>query len=161
MRAPNKETSNIPFEGENTHDSRFIGDRILKRIALVAGLLLFAFLLGYMPAWLSARGYEYERNNLQREIRLDSMRQTLASAVINVNLNRFEEARVLSSQFFTNLREELDRADSAIKEQDRRKIEDMLVRRDEVITGLAKGNPEVGRTLSDWYFDLEKIHDFE
>lgn len=161
MRAPNKETSNIPFEGENTHDSRFIGDRILKRIALVAGLLLFAFLLGYMPAWLSARGYEYERNNLQREIRLDSMRQTLASAVINVNLNRFEEARVLSSQFFTNLREELDRADSAIKEQDRRKIENMLVRRDEVITGLAKGNPEVGRTLSDWYFDLEKIHDFE
>ena len=161
MRAPNKETSNIPFEGENTHDSRFIGDRILKRIALVAGLLLFAFLLGYMPAWLSARGYEYERNNLQREIRLDSMRRTLASAVINVNLNRFEEARVLSSQFFTNLREELDRADSAIKEQDRRKIENMLVRRDEVITGLAKGNPEVGRTLSDWYFDLEKIHDFE
>lgn len=129
----------------------------VKRISTVAYLMLLACLAGYVPGWLAARGHEFEINDLRRQTRLSSIRTFLAEATLNVNRGEFEEARRNSSDLFTNLQAELDREDSLFEAKDRSKLDDILSKRDEVITRLARGDKMTATLLSGWYFTTEDV----
>ena len=140
------------MRADRAPDSQMISENTLRRIAGVAGLMLFAFLVGYVPAWLSASGYEYERNVLENKARFHSIRHTLASAIIHADRGRFDEARSEASNFFTGLRAEYDNADTVFDSQARENIHKILAKRDEVITMLARGERAGADLLADWYF---------
>jgi hypothetical protein len=131
----------------------------IKRISTVAYLMLLACLAGYVPGWLAARGYEFEINDLRRQTQLNSIRTFLAEAALNVNRGEFEEARRNSSDFFTNLQAELDRDKPLFDAKDRGRLQDILARRDEVITNLARGDKATATILAGWYFTTDDFFD--
>ena len=129
----------------------------VKSIVTMAYLMLLACLAGYVPGWLAARGREFEINDLRSQTRVDSIRISLAEAALNANRGEFEEARRNSSDFFTNLQAELDREDPLFDTMGRSRLEDVLSKRDQLITQLARGDKSATILLSSWYFASEDL----
>lgn len=124
----------------------------LKRIGIYAAILVGVFLLGLIPMWLSARERSNERAAAQRSLRLSQMQNRLASAAIDARRGEYERARNAASEFFTNLRTEVDRTqDRAILTEQNTRAEAILVARDDIITLLARNDPASIDRLSDAY----------
>jgi hypothetical protein len=58
-------------------------DETLKRLGIVGAIALIAFLLGFIPGWLSARGYENELETMRKTLRPNELQNKLATATIN------------------------------------------------------------------------------
>jgi hypothetical protein len=136
-------------------DSHMIGEKTLKRIGWTIGLMLLAFLVGFVASWLASEGYEVERAAHLREGRVSTIRHSLAAAALHTDGGRFEEARKHASDFFHALRTEIDKRDGAFAVQDDAEIREMLSQRDEVITMLARDEQATADILATWYFQLE------
>jgi hypothetical protein len=124
----------------------------LKRVGIVGAIALVAFLLGFLPAWLSARNYENERDAAVKTLRPSVLQNTLATATINARRGEFEQARQQTSDFFTDLRAEVDREESAFSPQQREAVQPILAQRDETITLLARNDAAAVDRLTDLYF---------
>ena len=124
----------------------------LKRVGIVGAIALVAFLLGFLPAWLSARNYENERDAAVKTLRPSVLQNTLATATINARRGEFEQARQQTSDFFTDLRAEVDREESAFSPQQREAVQQILAQRDETITQLARRDAAAVDRLTDLYF---------
>ncbi len=124
----------------------------LKRVGIVGAIALVAFLLGFLPTWLSARGYENERDAAVKTLRPSVLQNTLATATINARRGEFEQARQQTSDFFTDLRVELDREETAFSLQQREAVQPILAQRDETITQLARNDAAAVERLTDLYF---------
>jgi len=157
MQARTREAESTHADRGSYRDTQSISNKTLKRIAWIAGLMLIAFLVGFVPMWLAANGYERERDSLQNQAHIHAMRHTLASAALNADRGRFDEARAQASSFFTDLRTEFDREESALDPQAKEHVQEMLARRDEVITMLARDDRAAADVLADWYFQFENI----
>jgi hypothetical protein len=106
---------------------------------------------------LRAQQYAEEREAAQHEVRLKRMETQLAAAVINADRGEYEPARQTASDFFTSLRNQIDRgpkSDLSSFQQDRLKI--LLSQRDEVIMLLARSDPAAVNRLSDIYVTYQK-----
>lgn len=128
-----------------------------KRIALYVVLAIGFFLIGLIPMALRAQQYAEEREAAQHEVRLKRMETQLAAAVINADRGEYEPARQTASDFFTSLRNQIDRgpkSDLSSFQQDRLKI--LLSQRDEVIMLLARSDPAAVNRLSDIYVTYQK-----
>src|ERR1043165_3452106 len=79
-----------------------------KRVALYTTLAAGFFILGFIPMWFKVTHAGEQRDVAQREVRLLQLRNTLAAAVINVQRDQYEPARQLTSDFYTNLRGQID-----------------------------------------------------
>src|SRR5688572_16059707 len=79
-----------------------------RRVALYATISLGFFLLGFVPMWFNTRSAVEQRDAAQRGVRLAQLQNTLAAAVIDVQRGQYEPARQLTSDFYTNLRRQLD-----------------------------------------------------
>ncbi|HET9788123.1 MAG TPA: hypothetical protein VFP47_13370, partial [Pyrinomonadaceae bacterium] len=79
-----------------------------KRVALYATIALGFFLLGFLPMWFKSSRAIEQRDAAQRGVRLGQLQNTLAAAVIDVQRGHYEPARQLTSDFYTNLRREVD-----------------------------------------------------
>ena len=124
----------------------------LKRIGIYAGILIAVFLLGLIPMWLSARERSSERDAAQRSLRVSQMQNRLASAAIDARRGEYEQARNAASDFFTNLRTEVDRTqDRALTTDQNTRAETILATRDDIITLLARNDPASVDRLSDAY----------
>jgi len=124
----------------------------LKRIGIYAGILIGVFLLGLIPMWLSARERSSERDAAQRSLRVSQMQNRLASAAIDARRGEYEQARNAASDFFTNLRTEVDRTqDRALTTDQNTRAETILATRDDIITLLARNDPASVDRLSDAY----------
>ena len=155
MVTATKEAESVRAAHAGHPDQQMISQKTLRRTAWVAGLMLLAFLVGYIPAWLSASGYEYERNVLENQARVHSIRHTLASAIVHADRGRFDDARTEASNFFSALRAEYDDGSSALDPKAKEDIGKMLARRDDVITMLARGERAGADMLADWHFYFE------
>ena len=82
-----------------------------RRVALFATLALGFFLLGFAPMWLKAMRAIEQRDAAQRVVRLGQLQNTLAAALIDVQRGQYEPARQLTSDFYTDLRRQIN-ADS-------------------------------------------------
>ena len=128
-----------------------------RRIGIYAVLALGFFLLGAVPMWLRARQSASEREAAQHELRLNRLENQLMAAVIDARRADYEPARQTASDFFTSLRNQIDRgAASDLSESQRASLRTFLVWRDNIITLLARNDPAAADRLSDMYSTYRK-----
>jgi len=154
-----KETNNLREE-RNLHaeikaDSG--KNEMLKRVGIVGAIALVAFLLGFVPMWLSARNYENERDAVQKTLRPSVLQNNLATAAINARRGEFEQVRQQTSDCFTHLRAEIDREESSFSPQQREAVLPILAQRDETITLLARNDAAAVDHLTDLYFAFMQV----
>lgn len=133
-------------------------DERWKRYALYAGVVLMAFLLGLIPMWLSARERASERDQARRELHLSRIKNNLATAAIDARLGHYESARKLTSDFYTELRNQVDAAgeNSIYATAQRDALRPLLEQRDDLITLLARSDPASADRLSNLYLAYRK-----
>ena len=123
-----------------------------RRAILYAAVLLGVFLLGLVPMWMTARARARERDTAQAALRISTLQNTLASAAIDARRGEYEPARQAASDFFTNLRAEIERGrDSVFNEAQQNTLRSMLATRDDTITLLARNDPASADRLVDLY----------
>jgi hypothetical protein len=122
----------------------------VQRFATIATVAFFAFILGFVPMWLTARTRGGERDAAQLTLRLMGLENTLAAAAIHARRGEYEDARVAASTFYTDLQAEIERADSGFAAS-RGALQEILAERDETITLLARSDPAVAERLSTTY----------
>jgi hypothetical protein len=130
--------------------------RRTSRLGVYAIVALVAFLIGFVPMWLSSRTRTAERDAAQQALRLTGLENSLAAAAIRARRGEYELARQAASTFFTNVRTELDRTPSAFSEAQRQSLESLLTPRDQVITWLARSDPAAAEHLSNAYVEYRK-----
>ena len=112
-----------------------------RRVVLFAILALGFFLLGLAPMWLKATRAIEQRDAAQRGVRLAQLENTLAAALIEVQRGHFEPARQLTSDFYTDLRRQVDSdTGSLLTSGQRDGFRSLLAERDELITLLARSD---------------------
>jgi hypothetical protein len=129
-----------------------------KRVALYATVSLGFFLLGFVPMWLKTTQAVEQRDAAQRGVRLAQLQNTLAAAMIDVQRGQYEPARQLTSDFYTNLRRQLDGdSGSLFTVSQRDGLRSLLAERDELITLLARGDPAATDRLYAIYSTYHRI----
>ena len=123
---------------------------MVRRVTIYAAVMLAAFLLGFGPMWLSARARTAERDAAVQALRLARIENSLAAAAIQARRGDYEPARAAASTFYTDLRAELDRADTALAAP-REALQALLVERDQIIALLARSDPAVAERLAQTY----------
>jgi hypothetical protein len=119
--------------------------------------LLAAFLLGFVPMWLSSRENARSLAQSQLHLKRNQMQNTLALAVIDARRGEYETARQTTSDFFTQVRTELDINSDVFSSEERTKIAGVLSARDEIITMLSRADSVGAERLSDFYVDYRNI----
>lgn len=113
-----------------------------RRVALYVTIALGFFLLGFVPMWFKTEAAVEQRDAAQRAVRLAQLHNTLATAVIDVQRGQFEPARQLTSDFYTNLRRQIDTGSGSLFTSAQREgLVSLLSERDELITLLARSDP--------------------
>jgi hypothetical protein len=129
-----------------------------KRVALYATLSLGFFLLGFLPMWFKATQAIEQRDAAQRGVRLAQLQNTLAAAVIDVQHGEYEPARQLTSDFYTNLRRQIDSGGGTLFTPVQREgLRSLLTERDELITLLARSDPAAPDRLVNVYATYNKL----
>lgn len=120
------------------------------RLLIYAAVLLVVFLLGLVPMWLKARERAAERDTALAALRINTIQNTLANAAIDARRGEYESARRAASEFYTDLRAELDRArESVFNETQQTALNALFDTRDDTITLLARSDPASADRLSD------------
>jgi len=131
---------------------------LVQRFIIYAGVLLVIFLLGFIPMWLKVRTANRNLVETEHQLTLGRMQNNLASAVIDARRGDYEPARQAASQFFTSLREEIDKGEvSNLTKAQRDGMQSLFAGRDETITLLARSDPASADRLSDLYVAYRKI----
>jgi len=128
------------------------------RRALIYGVsVVMAFLLGFVPMWLTAGSRATERDTAQRELRLTQLQLAIASSSVDARRGEYELARLSAVDFFTRLRAELDRGDdSAISLAQLDALQPLLGQRDDLVTLLARSDPASAERLANLYVAYRK-----
>lgn len=130
-----------------------------RRVAFYVSLAVGFFLLGLVPMWLKVNKSVEQRDVAQREVRLRQLQNNLAEATVDVQRGEFERARQSTSEFYTNLRHQVDAGDSSIfTASQREKLKPLLAERDEVITLLARSDPAGVHRLFSIYSTYKKLN---
>ena len=129
-----------------------------RRIALYAGVVLVAFLIGLIPMWVVARGRAAERDAAQRELRLCQLQNSLSSAALDARRGEYERARVAASTFFSSLSEQVNNTSSTsdLAAPQKETLRPLLNQRDDLITLLARSDPAAADRLFEVYMSLQK-----
>jgi len=129
-----------------------------RRVALYATISTGFFLLGFVPIWFKATQAIEQRDAAQRGLRLAQLQNTLAAAVIDVQRGQYEPARQLTSDFYTNLRRQIDADNGSLfTPSEREVLTSLLAERDALITLLARSDPEVTGRLLNVYSTYNKV----
>lgn len=127
------------------------GLALWQRSAIAAALLIIAFLAGLIPVWLSGRETTNQLAAAQSNLRISQLQNRLASAAVNAKRGEYEPARVAASDFFTDLRAEVDRPESAFSTEQEGAVRPILEQRDQVITQLARYDADAAENLMNLY----------
>jgi len=144
----------INSEVETTRDKA--GLSFWRRLLVILALLAIAFLAGLIPQWLSAREMSKQLNAAQGNLRLSQLQNRLGSAAINARRGEYEPARIAASDFFTDLRAELERRETTFNANQREAMEPLLNERDEIITQLARYDAGAGDNLANLYLSYAR-----
>ncbi len=129
-----------------------------KRVALYATISLGFFLLGFVPTWYKSSRAIEQRDAAQRGVRLAQLQNTLAAAVIEVQRGQYERARQLTSDFYTDLRRQIESGDKSLFTPAQREgLWSLLAQRDELITLLARSDPAATDRLFGVYSAYNKV----
>ena len=130
----------------------------MRRYIIYTAVLVIVFLLGLIPMWLKARTAQSSLTEAEHQLVLCKMHSDLASAVIDARRGDYEPARQALSRFFTSLSADKEKGDSSnYTEAQRNSLQPLFVRRDELITLLARNDPASADRLSDLFVAYRKI----
>lgn len=130
----------------------------MQRVAIYGLVLIVVFLLGFVPMWLRVHRCAGNLAKTEHELVLVRLQNDLASSVIDARRGDYEPARQAASKFFTSLQVETDRAEgSNFTSEQRSLLRPLALKRDEIITLLARGDPASADRLSDLYLGYRKI----
>jgi hypothetical protein len=119
-----------------------------KKLGIGALALLGAFLVGYVPASLSARAARAEQNRLTHELALATLQVQLARMSYEVSRDNYGLAAQLATRFFDGAPAVIAGApDQAVTPP----LQAALARRDEITSDLAQANPEVKDKIAELY----------
>ncbi len=159
-----KAAEHIPSKGEPTRKSGDLSERVSgiaipwRRIALYTTLSLGFFLLGFIPMWWKANSAIEQRDVAQREVRLGQLQNILSAATVDAQRGEYEPARQRTSDFYTNLRSQLDAGNASIfTPVQREKLRTFLDERDDVITLLARSDTAAADRLIATYLSYNKL----
>ena len=159
-----KAAEHIPNKSDATVKSSVLSERLSsinipwRRVALYVSLCLGFFLLGFVPMWFKASNAIEQRDAAQREVRLGQLQSTLGSAMVDVQRGEYEPARQLTSDFYTNLRSQIDAENASVfTPAQRETLRPLLAERDEVITLLARSDRATVDRLFAIYSSYNKI----
>lgn len=129
-----------------------------KRVALFATLGIGFFMLGFMLMWFQTTRAVEQRDAAQRGVRLAQLENTLAAAVIDVQRGQYEPARQLTSDFYTDLRRQIDTDNASVFTPAQREgLKPLLAERDELITLLSRSDPAATDRLFNVYATYNKL----
>lgn len=129
-----------------------------KRVALYATISFGFFLLGFVPTWFKSIRAIEQRDAAQRGVCLAQLQNTLAAAVIEVQRGQYEPARQLTSDFYTDLRRQIESGDKSLFTPEQREgLRSLLTQRDELITLLARSDPAATDRLFGVYSAYNKV----
>lgn len=126
------------------------------RPVIYGAILLAVFLIGLVPARLSEREAARQRDAAQANLRISQLQNRLATAAISARRGEYEPARLAASDFFTDLRAEFDRPQSAFSSDRRQAMQPILNERDELITLLARNDGSAVERLVDLYLNYTR-----
>jgi hypothetical protein len=131
---------------------------LIRRGIIYATLLIVAFLVGFVPMWIKSRECSRNLSEVEHQLNIASIQNSLGSAVIDARRGDYESARQAASDFFTSLRAATDKVDgSALSLAQREEVQSLLTQRDEIITLLARGDLASADLLSDLYVSYREI----
>lgn len=126
-------------------------DRFRRLIIYALGLLI-AFLLGFVPMWITSGARERERDAAQSALRISTLQNAAANAAIDARRGEYEPARQAASDFFTSVQAEIDRGrDSVFNDAQQNNLRALFAMRDDTITLLARSDPASADRLVDLY----------
>lgn len=128
----------------------------VRRLLVYGAVLIIVFLLGLVPARMSEREIVRQRDAAQSNLRLSQLQNRLATATISARRGEYEPARVATSDFFTDLRAEFDRPQSAFSAAQREAVRPILDERDSLITLLARNDGAAIERLADLYINYAR-----
>jgi hypothetical protein len=108
---------------------------------------VLAFAIGFLWQNIRARGIQDNLDTANVELTFARLENKLAAATIEADRGNYEIARQLSSEFFTGLQTDLDRAPEARQSELRR----ILSQRDIIITAASRSDPQTGSLLAQLY----------
>ncbi|MBK9164224.1 MAG: hypothetical protein IPM21_09975 [Acidobacteria bacterium] len=130
-------------------------ERIKERLqhwGVLAAVILVAFLIGLVPMWLMARSNAADRDAALTQLRQSQISNLLSSSIVEARRGEYETARQQTSEFFTRLRAEDDKADEGFLNADQRtKLKPIFAERDTAITMLAQRDPAALDRLTGFY----------
>jgi hypothetical protein len=135
---------------------RRINGNLLKKVAMAAGLLIIAFLLGYVPSTISSRNTLQQNAELEHKLKVAELGSQLGMAGYEAGRNNYANATQFSSRFFDGLREIISETnDPALKQ----KLQVILARRDEITANMAQVDQSVKEKLAQIYAEyFEATH---
>ena len=139
------------IDWEDLPRSRKLESSLLRRLALWGTLLFLGFILGFVPVWLSAREGARQRVAAQANLRVSQLQNRLATAAMYSRSGDYEAARLAASDFFTDLRAEMNRQESGFTTKQLEAVRPILSERDEVITLLARSDGAAAERLTNLY----------
>lgn len=121
---------------------------------IFAGVVVLAFVLGFVPMWLSNRQLSADLANRDKQLRRSRIQNTLTAATIYARRGEYETARQHTSTFFTDVRAEMDKGDQGVlTEQERTALDRVMTERDEIITLLSRNDPASAERLSNVFVE--------
>lgn len=130
----------------------------IKKYGIYVIIALVIFLAGLIPMWLKSNSATSQLHSARRELQLSRMQNMLASSAIDAQRGEYEPARQEASDFYTALREQVDKNgdDATLTSQQRDNLQPLLKERDELITLLARSDPAAAPRLLDAHASFRK-----
>lgn len=126
----------------------------LQKWLIGIGLLLLAFLLGFLPMWISNRQLSADLATRNKELHRSRVMSSLSASTIYARRGEYETARQNASLFFTDVRSEMDKgAYGILTEQERIGLSRVMAERDEIITLLSRNDPAAAERLSNAFVE--------
>jgi hypothetical protein len=115
-----------------------------KLIGIAVAAAVIVFLIGFLPQWSRARGLEAELEETRFELELARLEGQLGAALAESMRSNYERARQLMVGFFSRLEGRIAQVEDPAQ---RRELQALLKQRDEIITLLARAEPEATQRL--------------
>jgi hypothetical protein len=123
----------------------------MRNALIVGSAIVIAFaggavwqLTGARQARAAWQAIQQQLDGIQQQRTLDQLETNLAMAALAAGLGDYERGRQLASDYFTALQQQV----MATAAADRPGLEDILARRDAIITDLSRSEPGSGRDLA-------------
>jgi hypothetical protein len=115
-----------------------------KTIAAIAAAAILGFAVGMLVQYAAGRGDAQQLRSTQTALTFKRIEATLGAATVEAQRGSYEIARQLASEVFSSLQAAIGQAEG----ERRQALEQILQRRDDMITALSRGDPQSGSMLA-------------